>query len=200
MELYSQEYLFINLNYRLIHQSLLLSGGQQLLQNGLNVDPRFSAVYGNPYLRTSNTSLPPPSTANPAATPAPPPYNSINRAANQHQQHHHHQQQSSLSGGGGGSVLQSSSSLLNSSGNLNSTSNALSNPNLTNNNNSNNNSSNSNHSNSNSISLNIIGNTPNSQTTVPQQQQLMNSPSSGQFILPNNSNLKKQGPSLATHV
>lgn len=25
-----------------------------------NVDPRYSATYGNPYLRTSNTSLPPP--------------------------------------------------------------------------------------------------------------------------------------------
>lgn len=51
---------------------------QPLLQNGLSIDPRYSATYGNPYLRTSNASLPPlppPSTANPASTPAPPPYN-----------------------------------------------------------------------------------------------------------------------------
>lgn len=34
-------------------------------------------MYGNPYLRTGSSALPPlppPSTANPAATPAPPPY------------------------------------------------------------------------------------------------------------------------------
>uniref|UniRef100_A0A1B0CQR5 Protein rp20-signalp detected n=1 Tax=Lutzomyia longipalpis TaxID=7200 RepID=A0A1B0CQR5_LUTLO len=56
--------------------------GQPLLQNGLSIDPRYSATYGNPYLRTSNASLPPlppPSTANPAATPAPPPYNAATR-------------------------------------------------------------------------------------------------------------------------
>ncbi|XP_063704901.1 irregular chiasm C-roughest protein [Culicoides brevitarsis] len=52
----------------------VLLGHQALLQNGLSLDPRFNATYGNPYLRNSNTSLPPPSTANPAATPAPPPY------------------------------------------------------------------------------------------------------------------------------
>lgn len=49
-----------------------------MLQNGLNIDLRYRATYGNPFLRTSNASLPPlppPSTANPAATPAPPPYN-----------------------------------------------------------------------------------------------------------------------------
>lgn len=51
-----------------------VAGHQALLQNGLSLDPRFNATYGNPYLRNSNASLPPPSTANPAATPAPPPY------------------------------------------------------------------------------------------------------------------------------
>ncbi|XP_055913065.1 irregular chiasm C-roughest protein [Eupeodes corollae] len=60
-------------------QSAMQNGflGQPLLQNGLAIDSRFSAIYGNPYLRTSSTilpPLPPPSTANPAATPAPPPY------------------------------------------------------------------------------------------------------------------------------
>lgn len=38
------------------------------------IDPRFSATYGNPYLRNPNIGLPTPNTANPAATPAPPPY------------------------------------------------------------------------------------------------------------------------------
>lgn len=38
------------------------------------IDPRFSATYGNPYLRSSNVGLPAPHTAIPAATPAPPPY------------------------------------------------------------------------------------------------------------------------------
>lgn len=48
-----------------------------------NVDIRFSATYGNPFLKSSNiTPLPPPNgayaqkpfTANPSVTPAPPPY------------------------------------------------------------------------------------------------------------------------------
>ncbi|CAH1984755.1 unnamed protein product [Acanthoscelides obtectus] len=41
-----------------------------------SVDPRFSATYGNPYLRQPppGVGLPTPNTANPAATPAPPPY------------------------------------------------------------------------------------------------------------------------------
>ncbi|XP_030568360.1 irregular chiasm C-roughest protein [Drosophila novamexicana] len=55
--------------------------GQPLLQNG--IDSRFSAIYGNPYLRTNSSilpPLPPPSTANPAATPAPPPYHAARHA------------------------------------------------------------------------------------------------------------------------
>ncbi|ALC48823.1 kirre [Drosophila busckii] len=55
--------------------------GQPLLQNG--IDSRFSAIYGNPYLRTNSSilpPLPPPSTANPAATPAPPPYHATRHA------------------------------------------------------------------------------------------------------------------------
>lgn len=35
----------------------------QYVQNPLPVDPRYSAIYGNPYLRTSNSSLLPPPTA-----------------------------------------------------------------------------------------------------------------------------------------
>lgn len=42
------------------------------------IDARYSATYGNPYLRTPNIGLPTPNTANPAATPAPPPYSRDN--------------------------------------------------------------------------------------------------------------------------
>jgi hypothetical protein len=42
------------------------------------VDPRYSAIYGNPYLRNSNTSLPAPH-ATIAGAPAPPPYSSATR-------------------------------------------------------------------------------------------------------------------------
>ncbi|XP_018325250.1 irregular chiasm C-roughest protein isoform X2 [Agrilus planipennis] len=41
---------------------------------GGSIDPRYSAAYGNPYLRSSSVGLPTPNTANPVATPAPPPY------------------------------------------------------------------------------------------------------------------------------
>uniref|UniRef100_W8BE24 Irregular chiasm C-roughest protein n=1 Tax=Ceratitis capitata TaxID=7213 RepID=W8BE24_CERCA len=73
--------------------------GQSLLQNG--IDSRFSAIYGNPYLRSNSSllpPLPPPSTANPAATPAPPPY----------QRHHHHSsagQHANMNGGIGVTAL-----------------------------------------------------------------------------------------------
>lgn len=47
-----------------------------------NVDVRYSATYGNPYLKqNNNSSLPYVPTANPAVTPAPPPYNA-NRSTN----------------------------------------------------------------------------------------------------------------------
>ena len=55
-----------------------------------NVDIRYSATYGNPFLKSSNLSpLPPPNstanaqkpfTANPSVTPAPPPYNRSNNS------------------------------------------------------------------------------------------------------------------------
>lgn len=52
-----------------------------------NVDIRFSAHYGNPFLKSSSiTPLPPPNagqkpfTANPSVTPAPPPYNRSNNS------------------------------------------------------------------------------------------------------------------------
>lgn len=65
--------------------SFSISKGQQpLLQNGLNVDLRYRATYANPFLRTSQASLPPlppPSTANPSQTPAPPPYQAIRNIA-----------------------------------------------------------------------------------------------------------------------
>lgn len=49
------------------------------VSNG-SIDPRYSATYGNPYLRNSNVGLPPPNTAILAATPAPPPYTRDNAA------------------------------------------------------------------------------------------------------------------------
>ncbi|KAK9876862.1 hypothetical protein WA026_015095 [Henosepilachna vigintioctopunctata] len=67
-------------------QSHQLSGGNSLQLNELphsipnggipsmGIDPRFSATYGNPYLRSTTVGLPTPNTANPVATPAPPPY------------------------------------------------------------------------------------------------------------------------------
>lgn len=54
-----------------------------------NVDIRYSATYGNPFLKSSSiTPLPPPNaansqkpfTANPSVTPAPPPYNRSNNS------------------------------------------------------------------------------------------------------------------------
>ncbi|PNF22115.1 Irregular chiasm C-roughest protein [Cryptotermes secundus] len=43
-----------------------------------SIDPRYSAVYGNPYLRNPNTSLPPAPT-HAIGTPAPPPYSAATR-------------------------------------------------------------------------------------------------------------------------
>jgi hypothetical protein len=40
----------------------------------LNIDPRYAATYGNPYLKQMSPSLITANTANPAMTPAPPPY------------------------------------------------------------------------------------------------------------------------------
>lgn len=40
----------------------------------LNIDPRYAATYGNPYLRQPHSPLVSSNTANPAVTPAPPPY------------------------------------------------------------------------------------------------------------------------------
>lgn len=53
----------------------------QAIPNGNlpTIDPRFSATYGNPYLRNPNVGLPTPNTANPVATPAPPPYSRDSR-------------------------------------------------------------------------------------------------------------------------
>lgn len=87
----------LQLNSLQAHQ---LPGGQNLPMNDLSdihpsipngslpsmgpIDPRFSATYGNPYLRNPNVGLPTPNTANPAATPAPPPYSrdSVRNLAN----------------------------------------------------------------------------------------------------------------------
>lgn len=43
-------------------------------QSLLNIDPRYSATYGNPYLKQLHSPLITSHTANPGVTPAPPPY------------------------------------------------------------------------------------------------------------------------------
>lgn len=56
--------------------------GSQVIPNGtvpgMTMDHRYSATYGNPFLRNPNMGVPTPNTANPAATPAPPPYSRDN--------------------------------------------------------------------------------------------------------------------------
>jgi hypothetical protein len=139
-----------------------------------NVDIRYSATYGNPYLKNSSISpLPPPIahhkpyTANPSVTPAPPPYNRSNNS------------NSSFSSS---TTISNSGSLLGGA----------------NNHNNNNNISNSNHNNSVgpsypnsscvSTGTTVTSTAANAQITSPSRQ----------FILPTNGDLKKG--SLATHV
>lgn len=43
-------------------------------QSLLNIDPRYAATYGNPYLKQPHSPLITSHTANPGVTPAPPPY------------------------------------------------------------------------------------------------------------------------------
>lgn len=179
---------FTNLTYAPILSFLLPSSAdnQNLLQNGLSIDPRFSAVYGNPYLRQSNSSLPPlppPSTANPSATPAPPPYNSVTRQGGlvMGQQH---QQQNLLTKSSSSNLSSSNLALVNLSGSNTNT--LQSNANLT--------------SNMTIATTNLSnqlsglgGSSPSSGSTST------TTTSNGQFILPSNGTFKKTG-SLATHV
>lgn len=153
--------------------------GQPLLQNG--IDSRFSAIYGNPYLRTNSSilpPLPPPSTANPAATPAPPPYhaprNHMNTMANggvMGSLKNFGTPSSIISGHNGPASVSGSSS------NLTASSNTLAATPLAN-------------------QQSSVG-TPSgvAASTAPTTAQ---SPS-GQFILPSNGNVTKKG-ALATHV
>ncbi|TMW50115.1 hypothetical protein DOY81_004798 [Sarcophaga bullata] len=153
--------------------------GQPLLQNG--IDSRFSAIYGNPYLRTNSSilpPLPPPSTANPAATPAPPPYHAPRNHGNlmgngvMGSLKNFGTTNSIISGSNGpASVSGSSSNLTASSNTLAAT--PLQQPNTIG-----------------TPSLGIVT-TANATTTAQ-------SPS-GQFILPSNGNAAKKG-ALATHV
>lgn len=160
--------------------------GQPLLQNG--IDSRFSAIYGNPYLRTNSSilpPLPPPSTANPAATPAPPPYHAT-RHANSNGglkhfgagQHYGASGSISVAGGAGSSVSGGPGSVSGSSSNLTASSNTLAATPLT------------------QPSLcgplgGVVG--------VAGSQQSAQSPS-GQFILPTNGKGVTQKGPLATHV
>lgn len=50
------------------------------VNGGVGVDPRYSAAYGNPYLRAAvSPQLPPPS--GPPLAPPPPPYSSVRNGA-----------------------------------------------------------------------------------------------------------------------
>ena len=148
--------------------------GQSLLQNG--IDSRFSAIYGNPYLRTNSSilpPLPPPSTANPAATPAPPPY--------------HAPRNHGLNNGGiknYGTALANAAIVANGCGSVSGSS-----SNLT----------------ASSNTLAAMTPLTQNATATPLQMAAANSnvaqSPSGQFILPSNGNVKKgAGVALATHV
>ncbi|XP_059223858.1 irregular chiasm C-roughest protein [Stomoxys calcitrans] len=157
--------------------------GQPLLQNG--IDSRFSAIYGNPYLRTNSSilpPLPPPSTANPAATPAPPPY---------HAPRNHMNANSLANGGVMGSLKNfgtptsiiggghnGPASVSGSSSNLTASSNTLAATPL-------------------AAQQSAVG-TPSVGAAATTAQTTAQSPS-GQFILPSNGNVTKKG-ALATHV
>ncbi|KAH8416396.1 hypothetical protein KR222_001578 [Zaprionus bogoriensis] len=156
--------------------------GQPLLQNG--IDSRFSAIYGNPYLRTNSSilpPLPPPSTANPAATPAPPPYHAARHANSNGGLKHFgaggygaasvsiNAAGSASASGGPGSVSGSSSNLTASSNTLAAT--PLTQPSLCG-----------------PMGMGVVG-----------AQMSAQSPS-GQFILPNNGKGVTQKGPLATHV
>uniref|UniRef100_A0A1A9ZLV7 Ig-like domain-containing protein n=1 Tax=Glossina pallidipes TaxID=7398 RepID=A0A1A9ZLV7_GLOPL len=150
--------------------------GQSLLQNG--IDSRFSAIYGNPYLRTNSSvlpPLPPPSTANPAATPAPPPYHAPRNHANTNGIG----VMGSLKNfGAAASIISSSNGLASVSG---------SSSNLT-------------------SSSNTLAATPLAQPTASTPSSMATSVATtaqsppGQFILPSNSNGVAKKGALATHV
>ncbi|XP_026846211.1 irregular chiasm C-roughest protein isoform X1 [Drosophila persimilis] len=167
--------------------------GQPLLQNG--IDSRFSAIYGNPYLRTNSSilpPLPPPSTANPAATPAPPPYHAArHHHSNGGLKHYGHGHGASLAGatlhtspataggqlmsGGGSAAASLNSGIAGGAGGSVSGSSS----NLT-------------------ASSNTLAATPLAQSGVAGAQ-CAQSPS-GQFILSNNGKGHTQKGPLATHV
>lgn len=71
-------------------------------QSLLNIDPRYSATYGNPYLRQQHSPLIITSnnTANPALTPAPPPYMSASRGSNSNSSFSSSTTISNVNGGG----------------------------------------------------------------------------------------------------
>jgi hypothetical protein len=153
---------FLTLTTSILDQSLLN-----------NVDIRFSATYGNPYLKNATSSpLPPPPvahkpyTANPSVTPAPPPYNRSNNSNSSFS--------SSTTISNSGSLMGAVPANNSSSSNNNNNSVGLSYPNS-----------------SSSIST---GATITPTVVAPSQ---ITSPSR-QFILPANGDLKKG--SLATHV
>lgn len=138
-----------------------------------NVDIRYSATYGNPYLKNSSISpLPPPIThkpftANPTVTPQPPPYTK-SRGSNSNSSF-----SSSTTISNSGSLLGGANNNNNSNSNINNNSVGLSYPNSSSNI---------------STGATVTSTTANTQIISPSRQ----------FILPANGDLKKG--SLATHV
>lgn len=72
-------------------------------QSLLNIDPRYSAAYGNPYLKQPNGHVPS-NTAHSTLTPAPPPYQQ-SRGSNSNSSFSSSTTISNLNGGGGGGSI-----------------------------------------------------------------------------------------------
>lgn len=93
-------------------RDLYLTQTTSILDQSLlnNVDIRYSATYGNPFLKSSSAMpLPPPNsqkpfTANPSVTPAPPPYNRSNNSNSSFSSSTTISNNGSLLGAGGASI------------------------------------------------------------------------------------------------
>jgi hypothetical protein len=85
------------------HQFMILIIFQSTDQSLLNIDPRYSAAYGNPYLKQPNGHVPS-NTAHSTLTPAPPPYQQ-SRGSNSNSSFSSSTTISNLNGGGGGGSI-----------------------------------------------------------------------------------------------
>lgn len=82
---------------------MILIISQSTDQSLLNIDPRYSAAYGNPYLKQPNGHVPS-NTAHSTLTPAPPPYQQ-SRGSNSNSSFSSSTTISNLNGGGGGGSI-----------------------------------------------------------------------------------------------